>query len=807
MDTFVTDLRYAIRQLVRRPGFAAIAIFSLGLAIGGNSLIYGLLDGLVLRPFPYPDPDRLVAVGVTFPKISPDTSYVETLSPAEYADIRRARSFSHTASFDLGNRNIAGGDAPERVFTALLLDDLFPVIGLPPALGRGFTREELAPGGAPVAIISHRLWQSRFGADPGILERPVRISGRAVSIVGVMPPGLLVIGTDLWLPWGGDPQQMPRNARQFNVLARLAPGATLAQANAELAAVARQVEEAQTGRFAEYERWRLVATPWAEALLRDVRPAGFLLLGAVGLVLMIACANLTNLFLARSSTRQRELAVRLALGAGRWRVTRVLLAESLLLALAGAALGLAIAWVGLRSADALIPSQFQSLGLDAALNLRVLAWSLLLAAAAGVIVGVMPAVQAIRTDPHESLRGDVRAGGSRAGRRVRHAFVVAQLALSVVLLIGAGLLMRTFFNVQRIERGFEARDVLTMRLTLPRDKYPGEGANAFFAQLSERISAIAGVRSVATSSQFAPRELARTQFRLERAPAIDGDTLPTAVGTVASPGYFATLGVTVRAGRDFSAGDRLDTPPVAVVNQAFVARYVKEGDPIGQRLALGSPNRERPWRTIVGVVADFKNTGLTDPVAPAIYTPVAQQTDWNQLFVLVRSEVAAPSLLPHVRRTVMSLDPDQPIYFAQTIEDALATATFQQRASALLVGVFAAVALVLAAVGTYGVMSYVVSTRTQEMGVRLAVGARPRDVMWLVLGQVLRLVAIGLAVGIPIVLAGGTALENLLFGVRAADPLTIALVSALLAAVALLAAWVPAARAGRVDPIRALRVE
>jgi putative ABC transport system permease protein len=346
-----------------------------------------------------------------------------------------------------------------------------------------------------------------------------------------------------------------------------------------------------------------------------------------------------------------------------------------------------------------------------------------------------------------------------------------------------------------------------MRLTLPRDKYPGEGANAFFAQLSERISAIAGVRSVATSSQFAPRELARTQFRLERAPAIDGDTLPTAVGTVASPGYFATLGVTVRAGRDFSAGDRLDTPPVAVVNQAFVARYVKEGDPIGQRLALGSPNRERPWRTIVGVVADFKNTGLTDPVAPAIYTPVAQQTDWNQLFVLVRSEVAAPSLLPHVRRTVMSLDPDQPIYFAQTIEDALATATFQQRASALLVGVFAAVALVLAAVGTYGVMSYVVSTRTQEMGVRLAVGARPRDVMWLVLGQVLRLVAIGLAVGIPIVLAGGTALENLLFGVRAADPLTIALVSALLAAVALLAAWVPAARAGRVDPIRALRVE
>ena len=615
MDTLFQDLRYALRQFVRRPGFTAIAVASLGLAIGGNSLIYGMLDGFVFRPFPYPQPDRLVAVGVAFPKLSSETNYVEALSPAEYIDIRSSRSFAHAGSFDLGNRNISGGDVPERVFTALLLDDLFPVIGMAPHLGRGFTAEELGPNGPPAAIISHRLWQTRFAGDPAIINRAIRISGRAASVVGVMPPGLVLIGTDLWIPWGGDPLTVPRNVRQFNVLARLAPDASLAQANAELDAIARRVEQTEKAQFAEYENWRLTATPWAAALLRDVRPAAFVLLGAVGLVLFIACANLTNLFLARSSTRQRELAVRLALGAAPWRVTRLLLAESLLLATAGAAVGLVIAWLGLQVAGAIIPAQFQMLGLEASINLRVLGWSLVLAVVCGFLIGVLPAVQATRTDPHESLKADARTGGSRGGQYLRQALVVAELALSVVLLLGAGLLMRSFLNIQRIDRGFDPRGVLTMRLTLPRDRYPGDAAGAFFDRLAERLAALPGVRAVSAASQFPPSGTFGTQFRLERGQA-ESMTLPTAQITTATPSYFETLGVPIRAGRGFMR-------PIASTRrswrwsiQAFANRYFGGSDPIGQRLSLGSPDQARPWMTIVGVVADYRNNGITQPVRP-----------------------------------------------------------------------------------------------------------------------------------------------------------------------------------------------
>ena len=807
MDTLLQDLRYAFRSFVRRPGFTAIAVLSLALGIGANSLIYGLVDGFVLRPFPYPDPDRLVSIGVSFPKISPEMSHVEVLSPVEYADIRSARSLGRTGAFDLGNRNISGGDVPERVFTALVLDDLFPVFGMNPIVGRGFTREELGPKGPRVAILSHRLWQTRFGADRNIVNRAIRIGGETATVVGVMPPGLLLIGTDLWLPWGGETAGLRRDAmRQFSVIARLAPGVSLTQANTELAAIAGRVEQTETPSFKEYEGWRLAAVPWAAALLKDVRPAAFLLLGAVGLVLLIACVNLANLFLARSTTRSRELAVRLALGAARWRLVRHLLVESLLLALAGGAVGVVIAYIGLKGAGAVIPMQLEMLDLHAGINGHVLLWSFALAIVAGVLVGVLPALQATRTDPHESLKADGRAGGGRAGSRARAVLVVAEIALSVVLLLGAGLLMRTFLKINSIDAGYEPRGVLTMRLTLPRERYPGEAAGAFFDRLVDRLSAVPGVRSVAAASQYPPMGAFNTEFTVEGQIRSE-TTIPTALITVATPSLFEALRVPLRSGRIFNAADRLDSPPVLIVNQSFANRYLPGLEPLGQRVMLGQPKSGPNWATIVGVVTDYRNNGATSPVRPEIYMPVRQQTAWNQLFVLVRGDGLPKAMLPAVRDVVRSLDPEQPIYGIQSLEEAIAESTFQQRIAALLLSIFAAVALVMAAVGIFGVMSYSVSARTQELGVRMALGARPQDVVWLVLGSVLKLAGIGLAAGIALLLASRQALAGLLFGVTAADTTTIAGVTVILGFVAVVAAWVPASRASRIDPIQALRYE
>ena len=809
METVFQDLRYAARQFVRRPGFSAIAVVSLALAIGGNALIFGLLDGFVFHPFPYPEPDRLVAIGVTFPKVSSETTFIEALSVPEYEDIRRSRTFSHIAGFDLGNRNVSGGDVPERVFTALLLDDLFPVMGMRPALGRGFTAEELAPKGAPAAIISHRLWESRFGGDPRIIGRAIRIGGQATPVVGVMPPGLVLIGTDLWIPWAADRSQMPRNMRQFNVLCRLAPDATLERANVELATIARQVQQSEQGRYPEYEGWRLTAAPWAAALLQDVRPAAFVLLGAVGLVLLIACANLANLMLSRSTSRQRELAVRLALGAGRLRIARQLLTESLLLAVAGAAAGLLIAYLGLQSAGALIPSQFTMLGLEASLNGRVLAWSVVLATLTGVVVAILPALQASRTDPHESLKADGRSGSGRASGRLRQALVVAEIALSVVLLLGAGLLMRSFLNLQRTDLGFDPKGVLTMRLTLPQQKYrSGEAITSFFEELARRVSATPGVSSAAMVSQFPPLAFSSSQVEVEGVDA-GGSTLPSAFTTIASRDYFRTIAVPLLRGRFFGAEEAAGAPPRLIVNQAFVSRYLGAKEPIGARVRMaGRAGSRGPWSEIVGVVGDTRNNGTASAARPEIFAPMEQGRDaWNQLFLVVRSAQDASSLVPAMRSAVASIDPEQPVYMIQTMEEAVAGSSFTQRIAALLVSIFAGVALVLAAIGIYGVMSYSVAARTQEIGVRMAVGAERADVLRLVLWQVARMTAIGLAAGVGLLLLASKPLTELLYGVTTLDPLTIGAVTLTLGAIAMVAAWGPAWRASRVDPIQALRYE
>jgi putative ABC transport system permease protein len=444
------------------------------------------------------------------------------------------------------------------------------------------------------------------------------------------------------------------------------------------------------------------------------------------------------------------------------------------------------------------------IGLKATLSLRVLAWSAGLAMASGLIVALLPAIQATRTDPHDSLKADARAGGGRGGR-LRQALVVAEIALSVVLLLGAGLLMRSMLNIQRVDPGYDPDGVMTMRLTLPREKYPGAAVNVFFDTLLERIEAIPGVRSASAASQFPPMGAFETQFTLDQT-GPPTTTLPTALITVASPRYFETLGVPLQTGRSFEASDRLEAPPVVIVNQAFTARYFRGVNPVGQRVSIGAGRQSKP-ATIVGVVADVRNTGATQPVRPEIFVPARQTNTWNQLFLLVRSDAAPASVLSSVRQAIVSLDPEQPVYLVQTLGEAIAVASFQQRVSATLLGIFALVALVLAAIGIYGVMSYAVSARTQEMGVRLALGAQRGTVLWLVIRRVLVLAAVGVALGAGVLVGTGRALEQMLYGVRALDPLTIVAVTGVLVAVALLAAWFPASRASRIDPIDALRYE
>lgn len=808
METIIQDIRYAVRQFARRPGFTAIAVLSLTLGIGGNSIIYGLLDGFVFNPFRYPEPDRLVALGVTFPRLSGDTTYIEALSPAEYSDIKSLKSFSSIAAFDVGNRNVSGGDSPERLFTAFLLDDLFSVVGMQPLLGRGFTPQELIPRGPRVAIISHRVWQSRFGADPRILERTIRIGGESTTIVGVMPPELVLLGTDLWIPWGGDTTAVPRNVRQFTILGRLAPGVTREAANAELALLSAQTQQMHTQTFKEYEGWRITATPWSAALMQDLRPAAFVLLVAVGLVLLISCANLTNLMLARATTRSRELAVRLALGAGRLRIARQLLAESMVLAAAGAAGGVVLAYVALPFAGALIPTQFQVLGLNAGVNLRVLGWSVVAAFVAGVLVALLPMLHATRTDPHESLKSEGRASAARGTARLRHSLIVGEIALSVVLLLGAGLLMRSFLNLQRADLGFEPKGVLTMRLTLPAEKYSSEEAvTAFFEELTRRIDAIAGVEGAAMASQFPPGFISSAQIEVEGVEHV-GSTLPTANVTITSKDYFRTIGVPLRRGRFFSSSDTPDTPPRVVINEAFVARFMKERDPLSTRFRVLGRGGPGPWNDVVGVVGDAKNAGLAAPIRPEVFVPMEQMRDgWNQLFLLVRTSGEPSAFLPQVRSVVASLDPEQPIYAIQTMEEAVSTSVFQQRISAGLIAVFAVVAMIMSAIGIYGVMSYAVSARTQEIGIRMAIGAERSDVLRLVLAQVARMTVVGLAIGVALLLFAGQALRDLLYGVNPSDPATIAVVTILLGTVALLAGWIPAYRASKVNPIVALRYE
>jgi predicted permease len=806
MGSLFQDLRYAGRSLRRSPGFTLVILASLALGIGANTLVFSLVDGVVLRPFDWPEAHRVVGVGVAFPKIDPERRYIETFAGPEFVDVREgARTLASTFAFDLGNRNLSGGDRPERVFTGFIFGDPFATIGLPPHLGRGFTWEESSQE-SRVVILSYRLWRSRFGADSSIIGRGVQVNGVPFTVTGVMPRELLLAGTDLWVPMGTDPRQLPRTWRGFAIVGRLAPGATREQLDAELAAVARRTEDTFRAERPEYEGWSLTAKPFAEVLTGEYRTLGAVLLGAVGLVLLIACANIASLLLARSATRGREIAVRRALGAGNRRIARQLLTESLLLAGLGAALGAGLAAVLLEPVIGLLPDIMTRAGLSPSLNGRVLLYTLSLGLASAVVFGLAPVWRAVRGTRSDVLSPDsTRTTLGHRGKLLRHAFAVLELAVALTLLAGAGILVRGFLQLQQVDAGFDRENVLTMRLSLPQERYNRPAVAAFFEELSTRLEAVPGVVRAAAATQFPPGNGFTARVAVQGEVRETADIREVDV-TNATERFFQTLGYTLLRGRGFTAVDHETAPRVAVVNQSAALRLFGQADPLGRRIRLGEGD-DRPWIEIVGLVQDVRNRGLDTDPAPEVFVPVRQmEAAWNnQLFLVIRTRSEPLALLPSVRSTIESLDAEQPAYEIQTLEQRFAEAGVQRRVAAILLGVLSGIALGLAAVGIYGLLNYLVSERTQEIGIRLALGAEQRDVLWMIVRQTGLVLGIGAGLGLTGALLLGRGLGSLTYGISPTDPATLTSVTLLLLAVGLVAGLLPARRATRVDPVVALK--
>ncbi len=801
-------LRPLFRTITRAPGFSLVVILTLSVGIGANTVVFSVVDGTILNPFPYPDVDRLVGVGTVFPRLNQELGFWEVLSPAEYQDIAdQSRTLERVVAWDMGNRQITGSETPANVFTAFWWGDAFATLGVSPALGRGFLPEETERGDA-VAVISHRLWESRFGADPAVVGRGIQVNGEPYTLVGVMPPRTLIYGTDLWIPMPIGPEVYARNRRQFQVLARLADGVSLTEASTELEGIARRVEGAFGQEFEEYVGWRLVASTWTEINVRTIRPAALVLMGAVGLVLLLVCANLANLFLARALKRRREFAVRSALGGGRGRILLQLLTESSVLAALGGVGGIVMSIFGLRGLLRVVDVMSLPLPAEPTMNGRVLIFTAGVSILTGILFGLVPGLQVSRPDLQGTLQSESRgARGGRRRNRIQRTLVGIETAVALALLIGSGLLVNSLIRMQRVDPGFNPESVLTMRLTLPWEDYDMASIMAFFQGLETRVEALPGVSSASVASQFPPNVFMNRQFTLDGEAYAEGGTLPQAYLTLVSPGYFEAMEIPLMAGRTLTAADRMGSLEAAVVNQAAVRRFFGEEDPIGRRFRLGGPEEEGDWIEVVGVVGNTQNRGLDVAPQPEIFGSTHQVPGGNQFFLLVRSHGEPRGLLGSIRQTVSSLDPDQPVYSIMTMEEALASSIAPKSIAAVALSLFAAFSLLLASVGIYSVVAFGVAERTGEIGLRMALGAETAAVRGLVIRQALVPVVVGALVGVVMAFGLHGFLQGLLFQISGTDPLTFGGVTALLLGIGFLASYLPARRASRLDPVEALREE
>ncbi|HVG32516.1 MAG TPA: ABC transporter permease [Pyrinomonadaceae bacterium] len=802
MQTIWQDVKYGIRMLVKHPGFTVVAVLTLALGIGANSAIFSVVNAVLLRPLQFKEPEQLVKLWETLPQ----QGLTGTVSAPNFLDWREQNQvFAELSAYEPANFSLQGKDQPERMLGVTATAGFFDVISTPPQLGRTFLAGEDQAGRNFVAVISDRLWQRNFGADPQIIGKSITLGGETFTLVGVMPQGFEFPSatTDIWTPLVFSKEQLAeRGNHSLRVIGRLKADATLQQAQEQMSTIARRLAEQypdnQAGRDIKLIRLQ-------EETVQSVRPALLILLGAVGFVLLIACTNVANLLLARAATRRREIAIRTALGAGRARLVRQFLTESLLLSLMGGALGLV---VGKWGVDALVAlaSGFLPRASEIGLDARVLGFTLLLSMLTAIVFGLAPALQISKTDVQEALKEGGSSGSSPRGNWLRSLLAVAEVAAALMLLVGAGLLIRSFMRLQQVDTGLRPENVLTMKITLPEAKYKTkESAVAFHDQVLERVNTLPGVETAGLINILPIQQFGwNGHARVEGIPQSDPPVLVEFRS--ASTDYFRTLGIPLIAGNLFNTRNKETGAPVVVVNQTFVRQLLAGQEPIGRRINMSSS--EANWMTITGVVADVRQSGLSRPTRPEIFIPYTQQNSETQSMSLVVRSTAEPTALTNsIRREVLAVDPNQPIYDVQTMETVIGKSVSNQRLNMLLMGIFAALAMTLALVGIYSVMSYMVTQHTREIGIRIALGAQTLDILKLVLGQGLLLTFIGVGLGLLGAFGLTRLMASLLYEVKSTDPVTFLAVSLLLVAVALLACYLPARRASKVDPMVALRYE